>query len=82
MRKPKNNRCDIICSKRRIAGKDDIMTNAEIVEVEMDNMHRAYQRGLLRHLEKVNDALKGNDLEEAKKLICELIEDTKADISE
>ena len=52
-----------------------------IMEVtEMDNMHRAYQRGLLRHLEKLNDALDSNDHTEAKKLLAELIEDTKADI--
>lgn len=82
MHEPKNNRYDIIRSKRRIAGKDDIMTNAEIAEVEMDNMHRAYQRGLLRHLERMDDALKRDDLEEAKKLLSELIEDTKADIAE
>jgi hypothetical protein len=52
-----------------------------IMEVtEMDNMHRAYQRGLLRHLEKAMDALESNDLPKAKKLLAELIEDTKADI--
>lgn len=54
-----------------------------IMEVtEMDNMHRAYQRGLLRHLEKMNDALERNDQEETKKLLQELIEDTKADIAD
>lgn len=52
-----------------------------IMEVmEMDNMHRAYQRGLLRHLEKANDALDNNDLAEAKRILIALIEDTKADI--
>ena len=52
-----------------------------ITEVEeMDNMHTAYQRGLLRHLEKAMDALDSNDYTEAKKLLAELIEDTKADI--
>ena len=52
-----------------------------IMEVtEMDNMHRAYQRGLLRHLERVKEAAESNDLPEVKKLLDELIEDTKADI--
>lgn len=48
-----------------------------ITEVEeMDNMHRAYQRGLLRRLK----ALKEADGETAAKMLDELIEDTKADI--
>lgn len=49
---------------------------------EMDNMHRAYQRGLLRHLYKMNDALERNDQEDIKRLLQELIEDTKADIED
>lgn len=54
-----------------------------IMEVtEMDNMHRAYQRGLLRQLERLNDALESNDNESAKTLLRELIEDTKADIQD
>lgn len=54
-----------------------------IMEVtEMDNMHRAYQRGLLRQLEKMHDALENSDSEGAKKLLCDLIEDTKADIAD
>lgn len=54
-----------------------------IMEVtEMDNMHRAYQRGLLRQLEKVTDALASGDSESAKRLIGELVEDTKADIAD
>lgn len=54
-----------------------------IMEVtEMDNMYRAYQRGLLRQLEKMNDALENSDSERAKKLLCDLIEDTKADIAD
>lgn len=57
--------------------------NRAIMEVtEMDNMHRAYQRGLLRQLEKANEALGRNDLEEVKTLLCQLIEDTKADIED
>ena len=57
--------------------------NRAIMEAkEMDNMHRAYQRGLLRHLEKLNDALDAKDYEEATKILAELIEDTKADIGE
>ena len=49
---------------------------------EMDNMHRAYQRGLLRQLEKVTAALDSGDSESAKRLIGELVEDTKADIAD
>lgn len=52
-----------------------------IMEVtEMDNMHRAYQRGLLHHLERVLEAQENNDLDEAKRIISALIADTKADI--
>lgn len=52
-----------------------------IMEVtEMDNMHRAYQRGLLHHLERAHEALDSNDLAEAKRILTALIEDTKADI--
>lgn len=52
-----------------------------IMEVtEMDNMHRAYQRGLLRQLEKLNSAMEGEDYTEATKLLAELIEDTKDNI--
>jgi hypothetical protein len=52
-----------------------------IMEVtEMDNMHKAYQRSLLRHLERMQDALDGNDITEAKKLLSELIEDTQDSI--
>ena len=54
-----------------------------IMEVtEMDNMHRAYQRSLLRHLERLNSAMESEDYTEAKKLLAELIEDTKADIAD
>lgn len=54
-----------------------------IMEVtEQDNMHRAYQRGLLRQLVKVVDALEKNNIESAKKLLCELLEDAKADIED
>lgn len=52
-----------------------------ITEVtEMDNMHRAYQRSLLRQLEKANEALEGSDLAEVKRILSALIEDTKADL--
>lgn len=55
--------------------------NRAIMEVtEMDNMHRAYQRSLLRHLEKLHESLDGNDNAEAKRLLAELIEDTKNNI--
>lgn len=77
-------------------GKDALKAHAEsqgesvnsfikraIMEVtEMDNMHRAYQRGLLRQLERMNEALERGDHEEIKKLLQELIEDTKADITD
>lgn len=54
-----------------------------ITEVtEMDNMHRAYQRGLMRQLEKMNDALENNDLEAARKQLAELMEDTRKDIED
>lgn len=54
-----------------------------IMEVtEMDDMHRAYLRGLLRQLEQLNDALENSDSNGAKKLLCDLIEDTKADIAD
>lgn len=57
--------------------------NRAIMEVtEMDNMHKAYQRSLLRHLERMQNALDGNDITEAKKLLTELIEDTKADVAD
>jgi hypothetical protein len=52
-----------------------------IMEVtEMDNMHRAYQRGLLHHLERALEAVESNDLSEAKRILAALIEDTKAGI--
>ena len=52
-----------------------------ITEVaEMDKMHRAYQRGLLRHLEKALDAIENGNHDDAKKALAELIEDTKKDI--
>ena len=52
-----------------------------ITEVtDMDNMHRAYQRGLLRHLESANEALHNNDLDEVKRILTALIEDTKEDL--
>lgn len=54
-----------------------------IMEVtEMDNMHRAYQRGLLRQLEKQKAALQSKDYEATEKLLEELIADTKADIAD
>ena len=52
-----------------------------IMEVtEMDNMHRAYQRSLLHHLENAKNAVESNDLDEAKRILTALIEDTKADL--
>lgn len=76
-------------------GKDAIKAHAEshgesvngfinraIMEVtEMDQMHRAYQRGLLRHLEKMSVALENEDITESKKLLNDLIEDTQNSIT-
>ena len=57
--------------------------NRAIMEVtEMDNMHRAYQRGLLRQLNKQKEAMTGRDYEAAEKLLDDLIADTKADIED
>lgn len=57
--------------------------NRAIMEVtEMDKMHTAYQRGLLRHLEKMMDAVESKNHTELEKLLAELIEDTKKDIAE
>ena len=54
-----------------------------VMEVtEMDDMHKAYQRSLLRHLERMQEAMDGNDITEAKKLLAELIEDAKAEIAD
>ena len=51
-----------------------------IMEVtEMDNMHKAYQRSLLRHLERMQEAL-DDDIAAAKKLLDELMEDTRNSI--
>ena len=55
--------------------------NRAIMEVtEMDNMHSAYLRGLLRHLERALDEIENNNLDKAKTTLVELIEDTKKDI--
>ena len=55
--------------------------NRAIMEVtEMDKMHRAYQRGLARHLEKIKAVLEAENTAEAKSMLEELIADTKADI--
>lgn len=56
------------------------ITRAVMEVTEMDNMHKAYQRSLLRHLERMQEALDGNDITEAKKLLTELIEDTQNSI--
>lgn len=57
--------------------------NRAIAEAsEMDNMHRAYQRGLLRQLNKQKEAFGSKDYESAEKLLDDLIEDTKADIED
>lgn len=57
--------------------------NRAIMEVtEMDNMHRAYQRGLLRQLNKQKEAFQSEDYEKAEKLLDNLIADTQADIED
>lgn len=57
--------------------------NRAIMEVtEMENMHRAYQRGLLRDLERLAAALDSENYTEAKKLLGELVEDTQKDIAD
>lgn len=77
-------------------GKDAIKAHAEshgesvngfinraISEVtEMDNMHRAYQRGLLRQLNQQKEAMQSKDYETAEKVLDRLIADTKADIED
>ena len=55
--------------------------NRAIMEVtDMDNMHRAYQRGMLRNMERMREAMDSDNQTEARKLLEELIEDTKKDI--
>ena len=57
--------------------------NRAIMEVtETESIHKAYQRALLRYLEKIKAAIKANDNANAEALIQDLIEDTKADITE
>ena len=40
----------------------------------------AYSRKLLRNLMKLKETLDNNDIEQAKRLVSELIEDTQKDI--
>ncbi len=55
--------------------------NRAIMEVkEMDNMHRAYQRGLLRDIEDAIQALDNGEQEKTRKILVDLAEDTKKDI--
>lgn len=55
--------------------------NRAVMEVtEMDNMHTAYQRSLLRQLERIKEAIDGNDFATAKKSLDDLVEDTKSNI--
>ena len=54
--------------------------NRAIMEVtESDTMHRAYQRILLRHLENAASALDAGNIDAARAMLSNLIEDTKAD---
>lgn len=49
---------------------------------EEERIFRGYQRGLLRQLKALKDALQSMDYETAEKLLDRLIEDTKADIED
>lgn len=49
---------------------------------EEELIFKAYQRGLLRQLNKQKEAMTGRDYEAAEKLLDDLIADTKADIEE
>lgn len=49
---------------------------------EEANIFKAYQRGLLRQLKALKEALKTGDSEKADQLLARLIEDTKADIED
>lgn len=50
--------------------------------MEEEKIFKAYQRGLLRQLKALKEALKNGDKEKAEKLLDGLIEDTKADIED
>ena len=54
----------------------------EVTIAELENMYKAYLRGLLRQLERLNSAMGNKDYAEAEKLLAELIEDTKSDIQD
>lgn len=49
---------------------------------EMDHMHRAYQRSLLRTMKRQQEAMECNDYQEAKRLLHEMIEDIQTDLGE
>lgn len=49
---------------------------------EETNIFKAHQRGLLRQLKALKEALKTGDSEKAGKLLDRLIEDTRADIED
>lgn len=50
--------------------------------MEEEKIFKAYQRGLLRHLKALKEAMKSGDSENAEKLLDRLIEDTKADLED
>lgn len=50
--------------------------------MEEEKIFKAYQRGLLRQLKALKEALENGDSETAEKLLDRLIEDTKADIED
>ena len=82
--------CDAVYTKREVIdGNLDRVALAagELVEEtlldgkEVESIHKAYLRSLLRHLEKMRKSLWDMDYETTERLLSELIEDTKADIS-
>lgn len=60
----------------------EVIEEVGFTVAEIDTMYRAYLRGLLRQLEKLNSAMESKDYTEAKEILTGLIEDTKADIQD
>lgn len=82
--------CDAVFTKRELIDSNldriSLAVGALVEETllggkEVESIHKAYLRGLLRHLEKMRRAFINTDYETAERLLAELIEDTKADIS-
>lgn len=49
---------------------------------EEKRIFKSYQRGLLRQLKALKEALQSKDYETAEKILADLITDTKADIED